>query len=91
MLLANQPELAVRNVSLTELVWEFDYFRDLGYPETAIAWMAQPAAQRERLATAEAAVSAAAADTPATPVAFPLRLCLIPTFLRGYSQRHTPC
>ena len=33
--------------------------------------MAQRAAQRERLATAEAAVAAAAAETPATPVALP--------------------
>ena len=50
---------------------QFDYFRDLGYPETDIAGMAQRAAQRERLPTAEAAVAAAAAETPATPVALP--------------------
>ena len=70
-MLANRPELAVRNVSPTDLVSEFDYFRDLGYPETEIAGMAQRAAQRERIATAEAAVAAAAAETPATPVALP--------------------
>ena len=69
VLLANRPDLAVRNVSPTDLVAEFDYFRDLGYLETEIAGMAKGAPQRERFATAEAVVAAAAAETPATPVA----------------------
>ena len=50
---------------------EFEYFRDLGYPETEIAGMAQREAHREPLATAEAAVAAAAAETPAMSVALP--------------------
>ena len=50
---------------------EFDYFRDLGYPEREIAGMAQRAAQPERLATAEAAVAAQAGETPAKSVALP--------------------
>ena len=41
------------------------------YPETEIAGKAKRAAQRERLATAGAAVPAAAAETPARPVALP--------------------
>ena len=61
VLLANRHELAVRNVSPTDLVSEYDYFRELGYPETEIAGKAQRAAQRERFTTAEAAVGAAAA------------------------------
>ena len=71
MLFANRPELAVCNVSPTDLVAEFVYFRDMGYPETEIAGMAQRAQQRERLATAETAVAAAAPESPATPIALP--------------------
>ena len=69
-ILANRPELEVHNVSPTDLVSEFDYSRDLGYSETEIAGMAQRAAQYERLATAEAAI-AAAAETPGKSVALP--------------------
>ena len=49
----------------------FDFFLELGYPESEIVGMAQRALQGERLAAAEAAVAAAAEQTPATSVALP--------------------
>ena len=38
VLLANRPELAVRNVSPTDLVSVFDYFRDLGVSGDGNRW-----------------------------------------------------
>ena len=70
-LLPNRTELSIRTVSQTGLVEDIDYFRDLGYAESEIAGMAQRALQRERLAAAEAAVAAAAAQAPTMWVAFP--------------------
>ena len=54
----------MRRLSATDLVPEFDYFRDLGFPEEEIVGKDQRAEHRERLAAAEAAVLEAAAETP---------------------------
>ena len=69
VLFANRPEIALGNVSPTDLVADFDSVRDQGYPDTEIGGMSHRASQWERIATAEASVAAAAAEIPASPVA----------------------
>ena len=85
VLLGNRPKIAVRSVSQTDLVALFDFFLDLGYPDTEIAGMVQRAAQHKRLETAEAAVALAAAETPATSVALPLTTVPV-TVIPSYEQ-----
>ena len=70
-LFENRPELAIRCDSLIDLVAYFDSFLDLAFQETEIAGTAQRAAQRQRLATAEAAVAVAPGDNPAMPIDLP--------------------
>ena len=67
--MANPPDLAIRGISPTGIEALFDYFGELRYTELEIGGMAKRALQSQRVASAEAALSAAAAQTPVTFVA----------------------